>query len=51
MAPGANRPDERELSAAEMQRERARREKNYDDTIAAIKFLAIAAFLIWFAFG
>ena len=41
----------REPTFAERERERARREKNYDDTIAAIKFLAIAAFLIWFGFG
>ena len=44
-------PEKREMSFAERERKRARREKNYDDTIAAIKFLAIAAFLIWFGFG
>ena len=44
------RPANQELSAAKLQRERERREKNYDDTIVAIKFLAIAAFLIWFGF-
>ena len=44
-------PENREMSFAERERERARREKNYDDTIGAIKVIAIAAFLIWFAFG
>ena len=44
-------PENREPTFAQRERERARREKNYDDTIAAIKFLAIAAFLIWFGFG
>ena len=45
------RPANQELSAAKPQREREQRAKNYDDTITAIKFLAIAAFLIWFGFG
>ena len=51
MTMSSNQPNNKNLSAAELKRESERRVKNYDDAIAAIKFLAIAAFLIWFGFG